>query len=761
MNRKLLRKAASAVMAVFSSAFIVQMYSGVSVPASAESVMTTAEIAKDMGVGWNLGNSLDSHNQGFYSSNIYDYETQWSNPLVTQSLINKVKEKGINTIRIPVTWYQHISTDGSYTINPTWMARVKEVVDYAYNNGMYVILNIHHENWINRADFASAGASMETQLRAVWRQIADEFSDYGQRLIFEGMNEPRAEGSGDLEWNGNEACYNVVNQLNQAFVETVRAVDSPYQKTRMLMVPDYAASRESSIYSYLTIPKSANSIDADNDGDDDYVAVSLHAYSPFQFAMGDGDHSNYSEAYEAELESMFSGMQSQFLQEGVQIILGEFSASNYGYDSARLAWAESYMKNATEYGIPCVLWDNNVESNNGGEAHGYINRATEEWYYSGGLVVDKLISARKSNSWGTKTHITYPMYTHNNFSSGSYVPIDTGSGNIYVSNLSGFASGTELAIKYSGTTLPVVALMTSDWGGWVTTNPYDYDKDNKIAYFSYDQIMKTWNTANGALGVIQINNIGSIGYGGITLLNIPQQQSGFEITTNPSDCSLYYCQQLTLTAAASAKNAGHTWYISHDNGNSWTQANVTSENVISNNGITNVTSVFDLYKNSISDLETVLFRCEFSDGNTTKSTGSAKVTVLSRNPTLSVWAVSCNSTGISWQANPYAAYYIVYRVENGNYVQMTSCTGTSCALTGLSANTAYEVFVSTVYSDGAVVPYNHNSVKFTTTNKTVDDMTIEECIEFVNSIDSAEDMLFLTEEQLRAIERVLEYDYSK
>lgn len=967
MNRRSLRKAASAAAVVFSSAFLVQIFSGVSVPVSAESVMTTAEIAENMGIGWNLGNSLDANNQGYYSGNIYDYETQWSNPVVTQSLINKVKAKGFNTIRIPVTWYQHISSDGSYTIDSAWMARVKEVVDYAYNNGMYVILNIHHETWINRSDFESAEASMEAELRAVWKQIAEEFADYGQRLIFEGMNEPREVGGSADEWVGNEACYNVVNQLNSAFVDTVRSVESPYRQTRMLMVPDYAASRESYIYSYLTIPKASGSIDADNDGDDDYVAVSLHAYSPFGFAMGDDNHATFTSSYEAELEDMFSTMQSHFLQEGVQIVLGEFSASNYGYDDARLAWAECYMKNATEYGIPCVLWDNNVESNNGGEAHGYINRSTETWYYSGGLVVDKLISTRNSTSWGTKSYITYPMYAHKDFSNGSDVTIDTGSGNIYVSNLSGFESGTELAVKYSGTSLPVGALMTTGWGGWTTINPYDYDKDNKVAYFSYDQIMKTWNTSNGELGVIQIKDIGTIGFvgvklltvsgdvfkiskqplsvltaegktasfsisasggtltyqwqsssdgtvwtdisgaassvlsvtasmdmngkmfrcvvsdgtetlisdvvilsvreagskyshndyssgtsvtiaddgvvklyetsgfgtgkefaikfdgvtipeialmdmawdgwtelvpydidtyyniayvsydqimeawgtdkgtlahvkvynksdigfGGITLLDIPQQQTDFKITTDPSDSSLYYCEQLTLTAAASTEKAEHTWYISRDNGISWAEAYTASEDVTSDSGITTVKSIFDLYKNNIGDLDTVLFRCDFSDGNTTKSTAGAKVTVLSRNPAVTVGTVKYNSAEISWQANPYAVSYKVYRVENGGFVRMESCTGTKCTLTGLSEETEYEIFVSAVYSDGADVPYNDNSVKFTTAEKTVDDMTIEECIELVNSIGSDEDAFVLTEEQLRAIERVIEYDYGK
>lgn len=523
LNGKLLKSvAAFAIAAALPCSVIIGDMSAVRASA-ADAVLSVDAITKNMGVGWNLGNSLDAHKSGASFSDILEYEKQWSNPVVTKELIDAVKAKGFNTVRIPITWYQHIANDGNYTIDPAWMKRVKEVVDYAYGNGMYVIINVHHESWINRSDFSDKGKEMEAELRAVWSQIAEAFADYDQRLIFEGMNEPREVGGDANEWDGEVNCYNVVNRLNSAFVETVRSVESDYRQTRMLMVPDYAASRESYIYSYLTIPKASGSIDADNDGDDDYVAVSLHAYSPFQFAMGSGDHSAFNSAYEAELDSLFSGIQSFFLQEGVSVVLGEFSASNYGYDDARVKWAEAYMSRATEYGIPCVLWDNNVEANNGGEAHGYINRSSLSWYSSGEKVVDALISTRRSTSWGTKKKITYPMYTHNDYNTGSYVNIAY-DGVVKLYELNGFASGKEFAIKFSGSTLPGFALMNSDWKGWTTFNPYDYDKKNGIAYVSYDQMMKVWNPSNGKLAHFKVDNKNSIGFEGIVMLDIPEQK---------------------------------------------------------------------------------------------------------------------------------------------------------------------------------------------------------------------------------------------
>lgn len=751
MDRRLNKLGALAMSAALASSLLLHIFPAVSVYAASE--LSAFEITEQMGVGWNLGNSLDSAIQGFSGGNILDYETQWGNPVVTKSLIDKVKAKGFNTVRIPVTWYQHISSDGSYTINNAWMSRVKEVVDYAYNNGMYVIINVHHEPWINRSDFETAGDAMEKQLRAVWKQIAAAFAEYDQRLIFEGMNEPRKVG-GDDEWVGNEKCYGVVNRLNAAFVETVRSVESPYRQTRMLMVPDYAASRESYIYSYLTIPKADGSIDADNDGDDDYVAVSLHAYSPYSFAMGDGDHSDFSSAYETELESMFSAMQAEFLQEGVPIVLGEFSASNYGYDAARLKWAEAYMRNAAEYGIPCVLWDNNVDSNNGGEAHGYINRATEEWYSSGGKVVDMLISTEKNTQWGIKTHITYPMYSHNDYSDGAYVNISD-DGVIKVSTLSSFVSGKELAVKYTGTALPELALMNSSWGGWTTLAPYDHDKDNGIAYFSYDGIMKAWGTSNGELCYIKLSNKDSIGFAGITMLDIPEQTE-FRITLSPTDTTVYPCERIKLSAAVSADDTAHSWLISRDNGVTWEKAYTASDKVSSGNGSTMVTAEFALDKNSIDELDTVLFRCDFTSGKLTKSTSAAKAAVLSRNAVISVGSVNDDSAQISWKADPFASSYNVYRILNGNFVIMGSYTSAGCTLTGLMANTEYEIIVSAVYSDGAAHPYNYNAASFTT-----DDVNISRYVNIVNSIDTGEKSVKLTDLQLDAIEKVLAYDNGK
>lgn len=151
----------------------------------AADTITAFEITEEMKIGWNLGNSLDATGGAGYSG--LDTEISWGNPKATQEMINTVKAKGFNTLRIPTTWYPHL--DGNNNIDPAWLARVHEVVDYAYKNDMYVILNVHHENWINRADLGTAYEEMSVKLKAIWKQLAEEFKDYDQHLVFEGMNE--------------------------------------------------------------------------------------------------------------------------------------------------------------------------------------------------------------------------------------------------------------------------------------------------------------------------------------------------------------------------------------------------------------------------------------------------------------------------------------------------------------------------------------------------------------------------------------------
>ena len=263
-------------------------------------VPTAAEIAADMGLGWNLGNTLDAHFSGQHQGN--ESETCWGMPETTKDTILAVKAKGFNTIRVPVTWYNHMDSENK--VDVTWMARVKEVVNYAYDEGMYVILNIHHEEWNRPTESNYSAAS--AKLKTLWNQIAKEFKNYDYHLVFEGMNEPRNYNGSD-EWNGGtSAMRTVVNKLNKDFVETVRATGGN-NSTRALMLPTYAASSD---YNAMN--------EWSNLSGDSNVIVSVHAYAPYYFAMQD-QYLEFNSQMENELASLFANIKKIFIDKGYPV----------------------------------------------------------------------------------------------------------------------------------------------------------------------------------------------------------------------------------------------------------------------------------------------------------------------------------------------------------------------------------------------------------------------------------------------------------
>lgn len=451
----------------------------------AADIKTAFEITEDMQIGWNYGNSLDAT-----GGSGLDTETSWGNPKATQEMMDAVKAKGFNTVRLPTTWYPHLDADNN--IDPAWMARVHEIVDYAYNNDMYVILNVHHEEWINRADLGTAYDEMSVKLKAVWKQIAEEFKDYDQHLIFEGMNEPRAKDTDHEWWGPTQDEVDCINKLNQDFVDTVRSVESPYKDTRLLMCPPYCATSDSGMMSTLVLPE------------DDYVAASIHAYSPYGFTMDKTveDHSTFSEAYATELETILNGIRKQFIEKDIPVVLGEFSASNFNNTEARCEWAKTYITLMKGYGIPCILWDNDARGNSDqSEAHDYLNRDTLEWYEDSGQVIDAMMEvlADTSIKWGSQKY--GKQYNHEDISKGkqiidSSISLDSSveNGNCTPGlNVSWKdLEGKDIAIKFTGDA-PIVAVVNGEWKNWTEIQAYDIDEKNGIAYYSSKTIESAWS----------------------------------------------------------------------------------------------------------------------------------------------------------------------------------------------------------------------------------------------------------------------------
>ena len=162
------------------------------------------EIAGEMTIGWNIGNSLE----------VPSGETGWGNPMVNQTLIDAVSDAGFNTIRIPCSWDSH-ANQSTLEIDVNYIDRVGQVVDYCYNNDMYVIINCHWDGgWLENNVTEAAQESVNEKQDAYWTQISDYFIDYDEHLLFAGANEPNV---------GSAAQMAILISYYQTFIDAVRA----------------------------------------------------------------------------------------------------------------------------------------------------------------------------------------------------------------------------------------------------------------------------------------------------------------------------------------------------------------------------------------------------------------------------------------------------------------------------------------------------------------------------------------------------------
>lgn len=342
------------------------------------------QFVQDMQVGWNLGNTLDA-NSDTNSSNELSYETSWCGVKTTQEMITAIKDAGFKTIRIPVSWHNHVSGD-DFIISDIWMDRVQEIVDYAYNIGMYVILNIHHDTMVgyyypNTENYDTSARFIES----IWNQISDRFADYDEHLIFEAINEPRLKGT-NYEWwldMGNDQCKDAVdciNRLNQLFVDTVRAKGG-INATRYLMVPGYCASPEFALIDQFVLPTDLTS-------NENRIIVSVHAYTPYNFALQAPTEGQSTSVFSiankvgtGDIDSFMERLYKKFISNGTAIVIGEFGARDKdGNLQARTEYAAYYVAAARARGMSCIWWDNNAYTGSG-ENFGLFNRKSLTFAY--------------------------------------------------------------------------------------------------------------------------------------------------------------------------------------------------------------------------------------------------------------------------------------------------------------------------------------------------------------------------------------------
>ncbi len=324
----------------------------------------------NMGVGINFGNALDSTGVSRYHENadVATYEMAWNNPQITDELFKMVKEAGFGVVRIPVSWEEHIDEYG--TIDELWLNRVEEVVRMGLSHDLYIILNTHHESWV----IPTKENEDETEkiLVSIWKQLADTFSDVDEHLIFEAMNEPRLQDT-SLEWtDGNDEMVQVINELNQKFVDVIRESGGE-NLTRYLMIEPYAGRYQAALE--LKIPE------------DEYIIVSVHSYEPYQFAQNEHGTDQWSMENENDIQDLIETIQvlkKQFINNGIPVMITEFGCVYKQNDEAREEWVQFYTTLMRINQIAYVWWDN------GSQEYALMNRDNYTWEFP--RIVDILLN---------------------------------------------------------------------------------------------------------------------------------------------------------------------------------------------------------------------------------------------------------------------------------------------------------------------------------------------------------------------------------
>jgi len=321
---------------------------------------TAQQVASQMTIGWNMGNTLEA----------ICGETAWGGAYATQKLIDSVKVTGFNTIRIPCAWFCHSDTVTS-EIDASWIARVKQVVDYCIKDSIYVILNIHWDSgWLENRVNKSNQTRVNERQNAYWIQIANYFKDYGEHLLFASANEPNVEDA---------AGMSVLLTYHQTFIDAVRATGGN-NSSRTLVIQGPSTDIDKTNRLMNTMP---------TDQIADRLMVEVHYYTPWNFCglsqdaswgkmfyyWGKDYHSktdvtrNANWGEESDVEKYFGLMKTKFVDKGIPVIIGEVAAfrrklkspSDQALHDSSVEYYHKYVFNsAVSKGIIPYHWDVNM-----------------------------------------------------------------------------------------------------------------------------------------------------------------------------------------------------------------------------------------------------------------------------------------------------------------------------------------------------------------------------------------------------------------
>ena len=339
---------------------------------------TASDAVRHMGAGWNLGNTLDSNSgdvenmwiEAWTARTPKDYETAWGQPQATRDLIHMFKEAGFGAIRVPVTWYPQMgkitlydqnkwnpATWSGTTVDPAWMARVKEVVDYVIDEGLYCILNVHHDTgdgstaWLVASETGFEAA--KTRYQSLWEQIATTFKDYGEKLLFESYNEMLdpygswcfASFATPKNYDAEVArsAYAGIDSYAGLFTKTVRATGGKNAQRNLIVNTYGACSGDGTWNSHLKDPLLQLHIPEEPE----HLAVEVHSY---------WDAEKFNEQ-KADIDRLFTNLDANLVQRlGVPVIIGEWGGGSGEDSDANVRFASSFTQKAKDAGMATFWW---------------------------------------------------------------------------------------------------------------------------------------------------------------------------------------------------------------------------------------------------------------------------------------------------------------------------------------------------------------------------------------------------------------------
>lgn len=307
--------------------------------------LDAATITAEMGLGWNLGNTMDAHT-GFTPD-----EVLWQPTYTTPGLITAVHDAGFSTMRLPVTWGTMIDDENGYAINEEWLSRVQDIADYAVRHDMYVIINIHHDGaeqtgWLRIAADDAQFLAVKEKFAAVWQQIALRFRDYDEHVIFECMNEVTGD---DNTAAGINRDFRRIEELNQLFVDTVRATGGNNAKRWLMVVPRYT--------NIVNVLNEDYGFTMPNDTcEPARLMLSVHDYD-WVFGLQDNMNATiWNQDKALTLMQNFEGLKAKFVDKGIPVVLGEYGAAHKNNDGARAYYYEAVTRMAVMCGVVPVCW---------------------------------------------------------------------------------------------------------------------------------------------------------------------------------------------------------------------------------------------------------------------------------------------------------------------------------------------------------------------------------------------------------------------